>query len=181
MTTIRTATADDAATILGFIRDLATFEREPEAVEVTEADLRADLAGDAPPFRCLLASRELDGSTIDVGMALYFPTYSTWTGRTGIHLEDLWVADGARGHGVGRALLGALAGEVLDAGGARLEWAVLDWNTPAIEVYDHLGAQPQDDWIRYRLDGTDLRALAGGRPAGITGCPDTAGTPDRAD
>lgn len=159
-TSIRDATPDDAATILRFIRDLATFEREPDAVEATEDSLRRDLATAPPPFGCLLASREVDGNIGHVGMALWFPTYSTWTGRTGIHLEDLWVAEEARGAGVATHLVRALAQRVRARGGARLEWAVLDWNQHAIEFYDHLGAQPQSEWITYRLHGPTLAALA---------------------
>ncbi len=159
---IRSATPADATTVLGFIRDLAAFEREPDAVATTEVSLRADLSADDPPFSCLLASTEIDGESRDVGMALWFPTWSTWTGRTGIHLEDLWVAEDARGMGVARALMARLAQEVRDRGGERLEWAVLDWNQQAIDVYDHLGAHPQQEWIPYRLAGSALDDLAAG-------------------
>lgn len=161
-TRVRPATPDDAATVLGFIRDLATYEREPDAVEATVASLHDQLAADHPPFECLLASQPHPdtGADRDVGMALFFPTFSTWTGVAGIHLEDLYVDPRARGSGAGLALLRALARLVRDRGGARLEWAVLDWNQPAIDFYDRLGARPQHDWITYRLAGDDLDALA---------------------
>lgn len=157
---LRRATADDAATIHRFIVDLAVYEREPDAVEATPASIAAQLAADRPPFECLLASVDVNGQRTDVGMALFFATYSTWTGRPGIHLEDLYVQPGARGRGVGRALLARLARLTLERGGRRLEWAVLDWNTPGIDFYDALDATPMDDWITYRLSGDALARLA---------------------
>ncbi len=161
-TRVRPATPDDAATILRFIRDLATYEREPDAVEATVASLRDQLSSEHPPFECLVASQAdgPDGPVLDVAMALFFPTFSTWTGRPGIHLEDLWVDPAARGTGAGLALVQALARLVRERGGARLDWAVLDWNQPAIDFYDRLGARAQDDWIPYRLAGSDLDAIA---------------------
>lgn len=156
---IRTATVDDAATVHGFIVDLAIYEREPDAVEATVETLAGQLAMDHPPFECILASMEVDGVDTDVGMALFFPIYSTWTGRVGIHLEDLYVARTARGHGAGLALLQHVAALTLQRGGRRLAWAVLDWNTPSIEFYDDLGATPQSDWITYRLAGDALAAV----------------------
>lgn len=178
MTTIRTATPDDAATILGFIVDLAVYERAPDAVEATEDVLRAQLASDHPPFECLIASHDVDGSGArDVGMALFFPTYSTWTGLPGIRLEDLWVDPAARGRGVGLGLLRALAGLTLERGGARLEWDVLDWNEPSIRFYEAVGAVAKDDWITYRLSDDALAAMAAmagqGEGAGADpgGCP----------
>ncbi|MBY5162273.1 GNAT family N-acetyltransferase [Salsipaludibacter albus] len=160
MTTIRTAGPDDAATILAFIHALAVYEREPDAVEATEASLRAQLAADHPPFHCLVASVPGEDGNRDVGMALWFPTYSTWTGTPGIHLEDLFVEPDARGSGVGLALLTALADEVVARGWGRLEWAVLDWNQPAIDFYDRIGAAPLSEWTTWRLAGDDLHALA---------------------
>lgn len=162
-TRVRPATPDDAATILRFIRDLATFEREPDAVEATVDSLREQLSSEHPPFECLLANQADDGPDgpgRDVGMALFFPTFSTWTGRPGIHLEDLWVDPAARGTGAGLALVRALARLVRDRGGARLEWAVLDWNHSAMDFYDGLGARAQDEWIPYRLAESDLAAIA---------------------
>ena len=161
MATIRTATPDDAATILGFIVDLAIYEREPDAVQTTEEGLRAQLASTRPPFECLIAGHDVDGSgPRDVGMALFFPTYSTWTGLPGIRLEDLWVDPAARGSGVGTALLAALARLTLDRGGARLEWDVLDWNAPSIAFYESLGAMAKDEWITYRLADDALATMA---------------------
>ncbi|HKJ56425.1 MAG TPA: GNAT family N-acetyltransferase [Nitriliruptoraceae bacterium] len=161
MTTIRTATPTDAATILAFIVDLAVYEREPDAVEATEEQLAAQLASDRPPFECLIASHDVDGSgDRDVGMALFFPTYSTWTGVPGIRLEDLWVDPAARGRGIGLALLRELATLTLARGGARLEWDVLDWNTPSIDFYEAVGAVAKDDWLTYRLADDALVAMA---------------------
>jgi GNAT superfamily N-acetyltransferase len=153
---IRFAQTDDAHTLHRFICALAEYEREPDAVEVGEDELRAQLASDAPPFECLLA--EVAGEP--VGFALFFHNYSTWRGRLGIHLEDLFVSVEERGKGYGGALLGRLAQLTVERGGARLEWAVLDWNQPAIEFYQQLGANPQDEWTTHRLDGEALAKLA---------------------
>lgn len=156
---IRFAGPEDAATILAFIRDLADYEREPDAVEVTEAELAAQMREPIPPFECLLA--EEDGEPL--GFALFFHTYSTWRGRRGVWLEDLFVPPAHRGRGVGAALLTELARIAVDRGCARFEWSVLDWNEPAIRFYRSLGAQPQDEWTRWRLDGAALATL-GARP-----------------
>jgi GNAT superfamily N-acetyltransferase len=139
-----------------FVVGLAVYEREPDAVEVTPATLRAQLAGPRPPFECLLA--EVDG--VAVGFALFFSTYSTWRGRTGLHLEDLFVDEAHRRRGVGRALVGRLAALARERGCARLELAVLDWNAPAIAFYRALGAVPLEEWTTYRIDGAALQALA---------------------
>ena len=153
---IRFAGPEDAATILAFIHDLACYEREPDAVEVTEAELAAQMREPTPPFECLLA--EEDGEPL--GFALFFHTYSTWRGRRGVWLEDLFVPPAHRGRGVGAALLTELARIAVDRGCARFEWSVLDWNEPAIRFYRSLGAQPQDEWTRWRLDGGALAKLA---------------------
>ena len=145
---IRRATADDAETLLGFVRALAEYEREPDAVEATASVLAGQLAAEVPPFECLIAS--LDGD--DVGMAIFFPTYSTWRAKIGIHLEDLWVEPRARRRGVARALMDELGRIVIARGGARLEWRVLTWNEPAIRFYRSLGAEPLDGWDTWRLD-----------------------------
>lgn len=154
---IRFATSADAPTVLAFIRELATYEREPDAVEVTVETLAAQMAEPSPPFECLLA--EDDG--VPVGFALFFHTYSTWRGRRGIHLEDLWVTPSARRRGVGRALLVRLAAVAVERGCARLEWSVLDWNELAHGFYRGLGARPLDEWTVWRLDGAALATLAG--------------------
>jgi GNAT superfamily N-acetyltransferase len=152
---VRRATADDASVVLGFIRDLARYEREPDAVEATEESLRADLAAPSPPFECLLA--ELDGEP--AGFALFFQSYSTWRGRPGIYLEDLFVPERLRGRGVGKALFGEVARLAVVRGAGRLEWSVLDWNQPAIDFYLALGAVPMSEWTVYRLTGEPLTRL----------------------
>lgn len=155
--TIRFATAEDAGTLHRFIVALAEYEREPDAVEVTEAQLAEQLSQERPPFECLLA--ESDGTP--VGFALFFHNYSTWRGRPGIHLEDLFVPPEHRGHGVGARLLGELARLAVERGCARLEWSVLDWNESAIGFYERLGARPVSGWTLYRLTDAPLATLAG--------------------
>jgi GNAT superfamily N-acetyltransferase len=154
---IRTATPDDIATILRFIRELAEYEREPDAVKATEPMLLGALFGPKPVAEALIA--EADGAP--VGFAIFFQNFSTWTGRPGIYLEDLYVTPEARGSGMGKALLRHLAGIALDRDCARFEWAVLDWNTPAIEFYDAMGATSQDEWTVRRVAGDALVKLAG--------------------
>ena len=154
---LRPAVPDDAATIHRLIVELATYEREPEAVVVTPAELRAQLAAARPPFECLLV--ELDGGQV-VGFALYFHNYSTWRGRQGIYLEDLFVEPAHRGRGYGKQLLVRLAQLAVDRGCARMEWNVLDWNAPAIAFYRSLGAAPLSEWTVFRLTGEALVDLA---------------------
>ena len=156
--TTRFATPADAETIHRFIVGLAEYEREPDAVEVTPAILRAQMTSPRPPFECVLA--EVDGAA--VGFALFFQSYSTWRGRPGLYLEDLFVEPAHRGHGVGVALLRRVAALAVERGCARLEWAVLDWNTPAIGFYRNLGAVPLDEWTVHRLSDAALAAVAGG-------------------
>jgi len=153
---IRFANVDDAATILRLVRELAAYEREPDAVLLTLPVLRAQLESETPPFSCLIAER--DGEP--VGFALFFASYSTWRGRPGIYLEDLYVTPDARGLGIGKALLRRLAVLAIERGCARVEWSVLDWNTPAIDFYRSLGATPRDAWTVYRLTGAALDELA---------------------
>ena len=154
-TTIRPATPADVETILGFIKGLAAFEKEPDAVKATLEDLRRDGFGKQPKFEVLIA--ELDGEP--VGFALFFPTYSTWEGRPGIYLEDLFVAEHARGQGLGRKLMAALAAIAVARGCRRLELSVLHWN-PTREFYHHLGMAHMQEWLPYRLAGEALQALA---------------------
>jgi len=153
---VRVATPADSALILSFIRELAEYERLLHEVEMTEADVRRDLFGENP--RCFCDIAEHEGKP--VGFALWFYNYSTFRGRAGIYLEDLFVRPEARGVGAGKALLQRLAERCVDADLGRLEWAVLNWNTPSIEFYDSLGASRKDDWTVRRLDGEALRRLA---------------------
>ena len=145
---IRQASPDDADTIHRFIVELAVYEREPEAVETTPEVLREQLSMDDPPFECLLA---FEPSGRPVGCALFFETYSTWKGRPGIHLEDLYVTDRARGQGFGVGLLRAVEAIARDREYPRLEWAVLNWNQPAIDFYERFGAKPLQAWTTWRI------------------------------
>ena len=156
MLSLRAATAADAATVLDFIRALAVYERQPDAVQVDEPTLRSQLAAATPPFECLLA--ELEGRA--VGFALFFHTYSTWRGRRGLWLEDLFVLPDARRRGVGEALLRRVAGLALERGCARFEWTVLDWNAPAIAFYERLGASVLPEWRICRVSDAALATLA---------------------
>ena len=154
--TIREATPADVPQILTFIRELAIYEREPDAVLATESDLLRDGFGPTPRFTAVMA--DLDGHT--AGFALYFTSYSTWLGHHGIRLEDLYVTPTHRGKGIGKALLAHLARVAIDQGCPRLEWDVLTWNTPAIAVYERLGATILTEWRIMRLQGEPLQTLA---------------------
>ena len=155
--TIRSARSGDAATVLRFVRELAEYEREPDAVVATEAMMDEALFGATPKAEALIA--EVDG--VAVGFALFFHTFSTWTGRQGIWLEDLYVTPDARGSGAGKALVSAIAGICLDRGCPRFEWWVLDWNEPAIGFYRSIGAEAMDEWTTQRVTGDALVKLAG--------------------
>ena len=154
---VRAATPADVPLILAFIRELAAYEKLAEEVVATEATLAATLFGPRPYAFVLIA--EVDG--IAAGFALFFHNYSTFLGRPGIFLEDLFVRPDARGRGAGRALISRLAAIAVERGCGRLEWAVLDWNESAIGFYRKLGAAPMDDWTVYRLTGDALARLAG--------------------
>ena len=154
---IRAADPADTATILRFVRELADYERASDKVVATEALLADALFGDQPAAYALIA--EIDG--VAQGMALYFFNFSTWTGWRGLYLEDLYVAPAARGRGLGGLLLSHLAAVALDRGCARFEWAVLDWNAPAIAFYRSKGAVPMEEWRIFRVSGDALTALAG--------------------
>jgi GNAT superfamily N-acetyltransferase len=160
---IRDARPGDVAAIHRLIRELAAYERSLDEVVTTEEDLQASLFGPAPVVFALVAEHE--GAV--AGFALWFLNYSTWTGRPGIYLEDLYVTPQLRRHGFGRALLAELARICVERGYARFEWSVLDWNEPAIAFYRSLGAQAMDEWTVHRLTGPALRALA----ARATGSP----------
>ena len=153
---IRSATPGDAEAIHGFIYELAVYEREPDAVEATPESIRAQLESDRPPFECILGEED----DVAVGMALFFQSYSTWRGVPGIYLEDLYVQPGHRGHGYGGALLAELAAIAVERNFARVDWQVLDWNTPSIDFYASVGAEIKRDWIPCRLTDEALEAMA---------------------
>jgi GNAT superfamily N-acetyltransferase len=154
---IRLATPTDAALIHQFILDLADYEKLLDTVQASESDTADALFGDNP--RAFADIAELDGQP--VGFALWFYNYSTFVGRHGIWLEDLFVRPSARGSGAGKALLVNLAKRCVDQNLGRLEWSVLDWNAPSIAFYDSLGAAAMDEWIIRRMTGEPLRKLAG--------------------
>lgn len=156
---IRPAQPSDVPTILGFVQELADYEREPHAVKATPEMIHASLFGpDRARPECEAVIGEIDG--VPRGFALWFMNYSTWLGRWGLYLEDLYVQPSARGQGLGKALLVKLAGIAQSRGCGRMEWSVLDWNTPAIEFYKSLGAKPMSEWTVYRLDQEGIRSLA---------------------
>ena len=153
---LREAQPADVPRILALIQALAVYEREPDAVENTPELLTETLFGADP--RAFAHVVERDGTV--VGIAIWFLTYSTWTGRHGIWLEDLYVDETERGGGYGKALMAALAALCVERGYSRFEWTVLDWNAPSIAFYRSLGATPQDEWTTQRLTGDALEALA---------------------
>ena len=153
---IRPATPEDIPEILAFIRELADYEREPQSAVATHADLLRDGFGPVKRFHCLMA--EWEGKP--AGFALYFYNYSTWRGHAGIYLEDLFVRPHFRGKGIGKALLSAVAAIAHAEACPRLEWAVLDWNQPAIDFYNSLGATAMSEWTTMRLSGDALAAIA---------------------
>ena len=156
MLRIRPAVSQDAALIVQFIRELAEYEREPQSAIATAADILRDGFGQEPKFRTLLA--EWDGRP--AGFALFFLNYSTWLGRPGLFLEDLFVRPEFRGNGIGKAMLRELARIALQENCYGMKWQVLDWNTPAIDFYEALGAKLQKEWLSVRIMGEPLRALA---------------------
>ena len=161
MLRIRRAEARDVPEILALIRDLAEYERVPEEATATAEDLLRDGFSGAPRFFVEMA--EWDGRV--AGFAFWFFNYSTWQGRPGLYLEDLFVRPAFRGHGIGKALLVHLARVALAEGCGRFQWQVLDWNTPAIEFYEALGAKRLGEWITMRVSGEGLaRLAAGGEP-----------------
>ncbi len=153
---IRPATIDDAALILDLIRGLALYEKEPDAVKATEDDIRRDGFGPQAKFQCVIA--EWQGRP--AGFALFFYHYSTWLGRAGIFLEDLFVLPELRGNGIGKALLRYLAERAVQEGCYGLRWQVLDWNQPAIDFYKSFGSDVRKEWIDVRLTGESLKKLA---------------------
>lgn len=155
MLNIRPANVSDAGLILSFIRELAEYEREPQAVTATEEDLVRDGFGPAPKFRVVIA--EWEGQP--AGFALFFYNYSTWQGRPGLYLEDVFVRPEFRGRGIGKALLLHLAQLAVEENCGRFQWQVLDWNTPAIEFYQSLGAKVMKEWLTMRVEGEALKRL----------------------
>jgi GNAT superfamily N-acetyltransferase len=153
---IRAASPGDEGEILRMVRALADFEREPDAVIATEAMLTENLFGEGAQVHAHIAAR--DGRA--VGLALWFLNYSTWTGRPGLYLEDLFVDPAERKSGVARALMVALAEEALARGCARMDWAVLDWNTEAMKFYERIGAKRNAGWQPWRIEGEGIERLA---------------------
>ena len=164
---IRTASPDDVTAIHRLVRELAEYERSADQVVASPEDLRRALFGEQPSVFAHVAVH--DGAV--AGFALWFLNFSTWTGRHGIYLEDLYVTPELRGHGYGKALLAELARICVERGYARFEWAVLDWNTPAIGFYRTLGASAMDEWTVQRMAGPALRALGGRAPDQVAGDP----------
>ena len=156
MLKLRKTTSKDIPLILSFIRELAEYERAPNAVSCTERDLRRDGFGTNPKFRVILA--EWDGEP--AGMAFFFHNYSTWQGRPGIFIEDLFVRPQFRGKGVGRALMAKLAQTVIAERCHGIRWEVLDWNKPAIDMYQHLGSKFREGWRIMQITGQELIELA---------------------
>jgi GNAT superfamily N-acetyltransferase len=156
MLQIRKAQPQDVGTIIKMIRGLAEYERATDAVKATEADLIRDGFGDEPRFHCVIA----DWEGHPAGFALYFYNYSTWKGRPGIFLEDLFVWPEYRGKGIGKALLLHVAKIAVAENCGRYDWQVLDWNTPSIEFYEALGAKRMSEWLSMRVDGSALIEFA---------------------
>ncbi len=149
---IRKAVPADAAIIHGFIVELAVYEKAEHEVKASIAEIESSIFSASSPAKALIC--ELNGEAI--GFAVYFYNYSTWQGRKGLYLEDLYVSPKHRGLGAGKFLLRHLAQVAVEEGCGRFEWSVLDWNQPAIEFYDSVGAKPQAEWLKYRLAGDDL-------------------------
>jgi GNAT superfamily N-acetyltransferase len=154
---IRPAETSDVPQLLRFIRELAEYERLAHLVEVTEELLKRSLFGERPAAEALVA--EVEGEPI--GWALFFTNFSTFRGLPGFYIEDIYVQPQWRGRGAGKALLQRIAAMAVERGYGRVEWAVLDWNSPSIEFYKSLGAAPLDEWTMYRLDGESLKRLGG--------------------
>jgi len=154
--TIREAVREDAVTLLGFIRELAIYEKAEHEVAATVETIKESIFGRDSVTRALICEQDDE----PVGMAIWFFSYSTWQGKNGLYLEDLYVTPKARGLGAGKAMLKRLAAIALENDCGRFEWSVLDWNEPAIRVYEAIGAEPMREWVRYRLAGETLRDFA---------------------
>ena len=167
--TIRPARPEEVPAILALIQELAEYERERHSAKATEDDLSQALFGEQPhAFAHVAVVSGDDGEDEVVGLALWFLTFSSWVGRPGIWLEDLYVRPAWRGQGLGLGLLRALAAVGVERGYGRLEWSVLDWNEPARRFYRSVGARELDDWIINRMEGDGLRAMATGAASGPT-------------
>ena len=153
---IRQASSDDAALIIRFITDLAIYENAEDEVIATESDIKQSLFGNDSSTQAVICNIDDE----PVGFAVYFFNYSTWLGKHGLYLEDLYVSPQHRGSGAGKALLKYLAKIAVSRNCGRFEWSVLDWNEPAIQFYKSIGAKPQDEWVAYRLTGKALEDLA---------------------
>lgn len=156
MISIRKATISDLSLILQFIRGLAEYEREPKAVVATEEDLRRDGFGPEPKYRCVIA----EWDNVPAGFAFFFYNYSTWRGRPGLYLEDLFVLPELRGKGIGKALLKHVAQVAVRENCYGIRWMVLEWNEPALKFYESLGAEMLGEWETMVLTGTALNRLA---------------------
>ncbi|WP_312201418.1 GNAT family N-acetyltransferase [Kosakonia cowanii] len=154
--TIRPACPEDASAIYDMIHELAVYEKAPQEVVTTPDEIRETLFGAGSNTEALIC--EIAGKT--VGYAVFFTSYSTWLGRNGIYMEDLYISPDYRGQGAGRAMLKQIAQYAVQRRCGRLEWSVLDWNQPAIDFYLSIGALPQSEWVRYRLDGDALLKFA---------------------
>ncbi len=155
--TIRNAASDDAGVILQFVQELAAYEKAGHEVLATESSIRESIFSDDSATKAVIC--ESDGQP--VGLAVYFLNYSTWLAKHGLYLEDLYVTPAARGTGAGKAILKHLAQIAVKKNCGRFEWSVLDWNEPAIQFYQSLGAKPQNEWVSYRLTGQALLDFAG--------------------
>lgn len=153
---IREANRSDSSLILRFVKELASYEKAEHEVIATEASIENSIFGEGSSTQALIC--EKDGAPI--GFAVYFFNYSTWLGKHGLYLEDLYVTNTERGSGAGKALLKYLAKIAVEKGCGRFEWSVLDWNEPAIKFYQSLGAKPKTEWLGYQLTGANLHALA---------------------
>ncbi len=154
---IRSAVSDDAQAIFDMIVELAIYEKAPQEVKTNVEEIRATLFGEGSKTEALVC--EVAGKV--VGYTVFFTSYSTWLGRNGIYMEDLYVSPESRGVGAGKGMLQQIAQLAVERNCGRLEWSVLDWNQPAIDFYLSIGAKPQDEWVRYRLDGEALVSFAG--------------------
>ncbi|CAM3336624.1 hypothetical protein SB6411_01900 [Klebsiella spallanzanii] len=160
--TIRQATPADAKAIYDMIYELAVYEKAPEQVVTTVDEIKSSLFANDSKTEALIC--EIDNQV--AGYAVFFTSYSTWLGRNGIYMEDLYISPDFRGNGAGKALLRTIAQLAVKRGCGRLEWSVLDWNQPAIDFYLSIGALPQSEWVRYRMDGEALAAFAESGTAG---------------